>query len=187
MQAAANDSCTTAGIQVVIEASRGHINLRGNAEDGHLVAAAEKSLGQDLPRAPNTFTQGKHRIYWLGPDEWLIVTAAASAGQQSAHLAAALREHHAAVNDLSGGQIALRLSGEGVERLLAKGCSLDLHPDVFPIGACAQSGLAKAQALFACIDDKPTFQIIVRRSFSDYLMHWLQHAALSGGVRLMVD
>jgi len=51
---------------------------------------------------------------------------------------------------------------------------LDLHPDVFRAGDCAQSGLGKATMLLGCIDTAPVYEIIVRRSFSEYALRWLR-------------
>ena len=78
------------------------------------------------------------------------------------------------INDLSGGQIAIHLSGSDVPDLLAKGCTLDLHPSVFGVGACAQSGLAKTIVLLGHIDKAPVYELIVRRSFSEYALRWLR-------------
>jgi sarcosine oxidase subunit gamma len=60
---------------------------------------------------------------------------------------------------------------------LAKGCTLDFHPRVFRPGTCAQSGLAKANVLIRLGDDPDSFDVVVRRSFADYLLRWLRHAA----------
>ena len=94
----------------------------------------------------------------------------------------ASQDRHVAVNDLSGGQIALELKGPNCRDLLAKGCTLDLHPSVFSVGDCAQSGLAKASVLIALTDETPTFLVVVRRSFSDYLCRWLAHAGSDEGI-----
>ena len=59
---------------------QGFINLRGRADNTGFLAASLKVLGCEPPSAPNTVVDsGDYRIYWLGPDEWLIMTAA---GQQ---------------------------------------------------------------------------------------------------------
>ena len=81
---------------------------------------------------------------------------------------------HVAVNDISGGQVLWQLPGADVPSLLAKGCTLDLSPQAFGAGACAQTGLAKANILLGCIDAAPVYEIIVRRSFSEYLERWLR-------------
>jgi sarcosine oxidase subunit gamma len=135
-----------------------------------------------LPLAANTFTAGSHRVYWLGPDEWLAVTTAAEAPGLVRSLESALAGRSFAVNDLSGGNVVLGLAGRKARDVLARGCTLDLHPDVFPVGAAAQTGLAKAGVLLGLVDDAPVFEIVVRRSFADYLCRWLAHVARHGGV-----
>lgn len=167
---------------VKIQKDLGHINLRGDPQNADFIAAAERILGQALPLDANTVSLGDHRIYWLGPDEWLLVTAADTVSGLVDRLQHAFAKLHAAVNDISGGQVALSLSGTSVRDILAKGCTLDLHPQVFRLGTCAQSGLAKANVLVGLGDDTDTFEIVVRRSFSDYLVRWLQQAGGDYGI-----
>ena len=87
------------------------------------------------------------------------------------------------MNIMSGGMIGLQISGRDAAVLLCKGCTLDLHPEVFAVGHCAQSGLAKAGILLAKTEEKPVFDLFVRRSFADYLARWLQHAGREFGIR----
>ena len=161
---------------VAVRDGLGHINLRGDTADKEFVANVEKVIGQPLPIVPNTLTTGSHQVFWLGPDEWLITTAADDIEELIARLGEETTALHAAVNDISGGQVTLMLEGNDARSLLAKGCTLDLHASEFSAGCCAQSGLAKATVLLACLDDSPTFAITVRRSFSDYVCHWLQRS-----------
>ena len=136
-----------------------------------------------MPLAANTFTTGGHRVYWLGPDEWLVVTSAESAAGLGSELAEALAGFHAAINDVSGGHVALCVSGVDARTVLAKGCTLDLHLQKFGPGQCARTGLAKATVLLGALDNESTCTIIVSRSFSAYLCRWLAHAARAHGVR----
>ena len=85
-------------------------------------------------------------MIWLGPDEWLIVVPTDAKTSLVASLAAALSDCHAAVNDVSGGNVAIRLAGNNVRQLFAKGCTLDFHRKKFGAGRSAQSGLGKAPA-----------------------------------------
>ncbi|HSM31770.1 MAG TPA: sarcosine oxidase subunit gamma family protein [Woeseiaceae bacterium] len=171
-----------AGATLTVRGDLGHINLRGRASDDAFLRSAEQALGQALPVEPNTFSTGQHHVCWLGPDEWLVVTPVAGAAELAGRLEQALAPVHAAVNDVSGGQIALILRGAKCRELLARGCTLDLHPREFKPGDCAQSGLAKANILIASLDDAPTFMLIVRRSFSDYLCRWLAHSGSDAGI-----
>lgn len=160
-----------------------YINLRGDANDRKFVSAANKILRQDLPCEPNKTSSGLSTIYWLGPDEWLIVTPAGERPTLPTLLDDALEGMHAALNVFSGGQVAMRISGDNAAALLAKGCTLDLHRKAFLAGQCAQTGLAKASILIGKVDDAPTFDVFVRRSFAEYLALWLQHAGAEYGIR----
>ena len=166
-----------AQIKVSIQSNVAHINLRGKIKHRPFLEHMETVLDQKLPVKPNTTNFENHSIYWLGPDEWLILCPLSEAKNLVRKLQGSRGSMHAAVNDVSGGQIALRLDGNHVRDVLAKGCTLDLHPSVFGKGMCAQSNLAKANVLISMGHEPHTFDLIVRRSFSDYLLHWLKVAA----------
>ena len=170
-------------IHVRIRHDLGHINLRGNTGDDGFMAGAAAVLGQSLPTEPNTFAADEQRIYWLGPDEWLVLAPTAETDPLCAELEASLADVHAAVNNQSGGQIALELTGNDVRSVFARGCTLDFHPKVFGVGKCAQSGLAKANVIIGCLDED-RFEVVVRRSFADYLLRWLLHAGSEFGVEI---
>ena len=93
---------------------------------------------------------------------------------------------HVSVNDVTGGQTVITLSGPNAREVLSKGCPLDLHPLVFRPGDCAQTLLAKANVTLRCIDDTPSYELIVRRSFADYTALWLQDAALEYGCAVVL-
>jgi heterotetrameric sarcosine oxidase gamma subunit len=171
-----------AGIHAQILNDIAHVNLRGNPNDSQFSSTVENALGQPLPLESNTVSTGQHRVYWLGPDEWLIVSTATDAFDLAGVLQTGLREVHASVNDISGGQVTLRLKGNNVRNVLSKGCPIDFHADTFKPGDCAQSGLAKANVLIGYIESSKTFELIVRRSFAEYLALWLQHAAHDCGI-----
>ena len=170
------------GATVTVRGDLGYVNVRGRVSDASFVQSVEKILGQPLPLEPNKSSLGEHQVFWLGPDEWAVITPAVGAAGLAKQLRDASSGSHASVNDLSGGQVALILKGPTCRDLLAMGCTLDLHPAVFAVGDCAQSGLAKAGVLIALTDDTPTFLVVVRRSFSDYLCRWLAHAGGDGGI-----
>lgn len=173
---------SNAAVTVSIVAHFGHISLRGDASDTEFLELAEKILQQELPIVANTTSvDGEHRIYWLGPDEWLIVTSDDQLAKLYRRLVDEMSLQNVAVNDLSGGQVTMRLSG-AAESLLSKGCTLDLAVGRFPVGSCAQSGLAKASVLISRIDDAGSFDIVVRRSFAEYLMKWLRTAGQEFGI-----
>jgi len=174
-----SESAPPAGIAIRVRSARGFINLRLNPRDRQALEAAERVLGQQAPLSANTFTGGEHNLYWLGPDEWLIATGAQRASELARELAEALKDFHAAVNDVSGGNVELLVSGANASMVLAKGCPLDLHPQAFAPGQCAQTGLGRAAVLLAAVDPS-TYAIVVRRSFARYLRRWLENADSAG-------
>lgn len=180
------DDGEAAGMGVQIRTGLRHINLRGDPDDADFIAATGSALGQVLPVTPNTLSSADHQIYWLGPDESLIITSDARSQDLLARLRKSLSGQHASVIDVTGGQVSMHLSGTAVRDVLAKGCTLDFDPGVFKAGTCAQSALAKANVLLGLINDQPTFELIVRRSFGKYLMLWLEHAAQEFGVEISV-
>jgi sarcosine oxidase subunit gamma len=176
-----------AGIECREQAFRGHINLRGDPADPRLEAAVRSVLGVELPRVANTVGAASDAtVYWLGPDEWLVVTPGERERAVANGLRAALGDMFSAVTELGGGQTILVLRGASVRDLLAKECPLDLDPRAFPRGTCAQSRLAKAPVLLRPLDDG-AIEIVVRRSFADYLWLWLQDAAAEYGLHAGSD
>ena len=181
------ESAPEACVDICVLSGCGFLNVRLDPRCEQAVDAAARVLGQPIPLAANTFTAGEHRVYWLGPDEWLIVTSGEGAAGLAGELAEAMAGFHAAINDVSGASVALRVSGIDARTVLAKGCTLDLHPRAFGPGRCARTGLAKATVLLGVLDDTSGYTIIVPKSFSDYLCRWLAHAARPHGVRFPVQ
>lgn len=150
-----------------------YLNLRGRIDDG-LIAAIASGCGVALPTRPNTFSADAGiTAYWLGPDEWLLVSADRSAGSMVAMAQQGTEGLHAAVTDVSSGYTSVVLHGSEARSVLARGCSLDLHPVVFAAGQCAQTMVAKCPVLLSVEGAAGDIRIIVRRSFSDYLWAWL--------------
>lgn len=142
-------------------------------------AAARQVLGLDLPTTPATSTEaaGTSAI-WLGPEEWLVTSSSASPSALEAELRAAAGAHGGAAIDVSGQRTTVRLSGSRVRDVLAKGCSIDLHPRVFRAGSAVQTMLGLAAVVLIALDDNGTdYRILVRSSFARYLAAWLADAA----------
>ena len=158
----------------------GFINLRGRADNTAFLAGCLKVFGCEPPTEPNTVIDaGDYRIYWLGPDEWLIVTPAGGEAKLKSELQKALDGQFCSVVDNSSGLTLLHITGDNAAALLATDCPLDLHPREFKLGQCAQTRLAKAGMTLSPLADGAGFEVIIRRSFADYLLLWLQDAAVA--------
>lgn len=160
-----------------------HVNFRLNSSDTEALDAAQRAIGAQLPLTPNTTAAGDELLaVWLGPDEWLLLAERGESGPLVEELKAALAGRVASVVDLSAGQTVVRLSGPSTRAVLARGCALDLDPAVFPTGACAQTLLARAQVVLIAVDEAPTVDIIVRRSFVPYVAAWLEDSGAEFGL-----
>ena len=83
------------------------------------------------------------------------------------------------VVDVSAQRITLRLTGSRARDVLAKGCSIDLHPRSFRRGDSAQTMLAQAGVILLALSDSgDDYAVLVRSSYAGYLADWLADAAL---------
>lgn len=166
------------GIDLVARDWVGKLDLRGDPRDPAFTASVKASLGIDLPLEPNTTcVDDGYTTFWLGPDEWLIHTAADQQGAAADALQTALAGQHFALTDVSDYYLVLRMSGARAREVLSKGTPFDVHPNVFAVGACAQTCFGHAAILLHCVDDTPTFDIQVRWSFAEYLWSYFLDGA----------
>ena len=173
------------GVRMSERPAGGRISLRGDTDDRAFMAAVGQALDMVLPADPNTSASaGGVTAIWLGPDEWLLTTDADQAATLLRTLQDALAGLAAAIVDVGDAATVIALSGPNAGDVLAKGCPLDLHPDVFAPGRVAQTIVAQADAILHRVDDgdEASFDIHVRRSFAEYLWLWLADAGLEYGV-----
>jgi sarcosine oxidase, subunit gamma len=141
---------------------------------------ARTRLGVDLPTVPNTWVPADGgRAAWLGPDEWLLSSTTETPEEFEARVRAAVLPLGGSATDVSAQRIGLRLMGARVRDVLAKGCSIDLHPRVFGRGSTAQTTLGQAGVVLMALSDAgDDYVVLVRSSFAGYLADWLLDAAL---------
>ena len=177
-----------AGIGLSERPYRAMIAVRGDAGDQRFREAVEAVAGTAPPIDPNTVaTSRKAKVMWLGPDEWLIVALPGREGTLASGLRERLAGLPAAVVDVSESRTVIAVTGSKARDLLARGCTLDLHPRAFKVGACAQTGLARAAVLLHLVDDRPTFEITLARSFADYLWSWLTAKGEEYGLAVLAE
>ena len=148
--------------------------LRGNRDDGGFAAAVLQHTGLSLPVAANSASIDPQRqLLWMGPDEWLFKVRDGKGDAIANALRAALQGRHSAVIDVGHGNATFSVQGPGAADLLSRGCPLDLHVRGFPNGSLAQSHIAKANATVLCLQAGTSYELTLRRSFANYLFHWL--------------
>ena len=161
-----------AGITFAAHTGLTLVDLRGNPQHAEFLASAQSALGCALPLTPNTAAAGTNcNVLWLGPDAWLLVSG------DAAKIYATLPIERGLLTDVSHGRAVLRISGPHARELLAKGCSIDLHPRVFQAGHCAQTSLAHVGVLVHLLNANGELDLYCARSYAQHLWHWLTAAA----------
>ena len=141
------------------------------------------AIGVELPLVPLTSTHaGPVTVLWLGPDEWLVACEAGAESKFAPALRTALQGVPCAITDLTEAQTIIRINGPRARDLIAKGCTLDLHPRVVGLGRVARSTVAHVTVILhqtASDGDGngPAFELYVARSFAEHLWRWLADAA----------
>lgn len=155
------------------------INLRGKIDNPNFVSAIKKALALALPTEPNRYAYDEkmaQSLSWLSPTEWLLVGAVDQHAERLTALQKALENVDAAVTDVSHGYGCIMLSGKQVRQCLAQGTPLDLSPNQFGAGQCAQTVLAKSD-VFIWAESDEQLGLLVRRSYADYIWQWLVTAS----------
>lgn len=159
------------------------VNLRGNPDDPAFRAAVARALGAELPvSACSTHLGPDLKLVWAGPDDWFLLSRQRDAGELVAALRRELTGQHCAVTDVSGGYTVLDLSGPRVRELLAQGCPLDLHPRAFRTGQSAGSVFFKASVWLWQTSAAPSYEMLVRNSFREYVWLMLELGSTESGL-----
>ncbi|MEQ8332991.1 sarcosine oxidase subunit gamma family protein [Nisaea sp.] len=147
-----------------------------------LSEALEAATGTAPSLTPNQSAgTGRPRILATGTGRWLVVEP--EHRDLAAHLRGTLPDT-VAVTDLGHARTVLRLSGRDARTLLAKGCSIDMHPSAFLTDTSRMTGLFHAACLIDCRSAEPVFDIYVHRSYAVHLFEALLDGALEYGCRV---
>lgn len=150
--------------------------------EGKAVAdAAGKAVGTAPSLEPLSVSGEAPVALWIGPERWLIMDREGK--NLEAALRAAVPADKGAVVAQGHGRAVFRLEGDQVRSVLAKGCTLDLHPDAFLPGECRTTALFAMTATLRCVSES-CFEILVFRSFARSFHEALVDACLEFGVEV---
>ncbi len=127
-----------------------------------------------LPPAVH-WRDGDSKVCWIGPDQWLFISDTQSAKDIIHHIDNVLSDQLHAATDMSSGNACFTLTGPAGRKVLAMGCGIDLHPDVFTMGQCARTHFAMVPLLIVAVEDD-LFDLYVDRSYALYLINWFANA-----------
>jgi sarcosine oxidase subunit gamma len=146
-----------------------------------LTRRVRQAFGLALPSTPRHVAAAAVAFAWAGPDAWLV-----SAQGMSGHaLEQRLRRELGglvSIADQSDGRTVIRVAGPRAREALAKGVPIDLHPRAFVAGDTALITVAHIGVQVWQLDDAPTYELAVFRSFAVAFWHWLADASAEFGV-----
>lgn len=147
---------------------------RGKAANVAAIFAAD--YGVELPATPACVSDRDVSVMWAGPDQWIVIADRAGGYDLERELKPKLAGI-AAVVDQSDARVIVRIAGPRARTILAKGLPIDLHPRAFKTNDVAITHASHIGVIVWQVDDAPTFDIAMFRSFADSFTHWLRDAS----------
>ncbi|SDA60419.1 sarcosine oxidase subunit gamma [Mesorhizobium qingshengii] len=154
---------------------------RGQAAE--LAKAAMARFGVAAPDAPKAVQTSDATLIWSGPDQFFVLSKGSKHTMQT--LAPALSSP-ASLSDQSHARALIGISGSKARIMLAKLSSIDLHPEVFPIGSAAATSMDHTSVTLWRGGNRPDgqalFNLLVFATFAESLWHTMLDAAAEYGV-----
>jgi methylglutamate dehydrogenase subunit D len=130
----------------------------------------------ELPATPLRRAASPVAFAWAGPGRWLAECEAENGDRFEARLRSALGDL-AAVSDQSDSRAILRISAARARDVLAKGLPIDTHPSVMQPGSVVLSAIGHIGVHLWQVDDAPTFDCAVARSYARDFLRWIETAS----------
>lgn len=141
-----------------------------------LAQAIVQAFGTALPLAGKRVSGNGVWLQWAGADQWHVLAQCQGhrdLEQELKPLVGAL----AAVVDHSDARAVFTISGRHARDVLAKGLPIDLDERAFATGDVAITHANHIGITIACLDEAPTFEVTLYRSYAESFAEWLRHAA----------
>jgi heterotetrameric sarcosine oxidase gamma subunit len=151
----------------------------GKTDD--LTQRVQETYGLSLPATPQRVEANTIGFAWAGPGQWLAMTESTD-GHAFVQMLRRELDGLASVIDQSDGRAILRIGGRKARETFAKSIPLDLDPSVFHAGDVALTVAGHINVHLWQIDDTPTYEVAVFRSFVVAFCEALKQAAAEFGV-----
>jgi heterotetrameric sarcosine oxidase gamma subunit len=132
--------------------------------------ARRRVAGLELPPCGHSLRTREQLVLSTRPGRWLLLSPPAEPGAAAERWARACTGQGAVV-ELSSALAALYLSGPQARTLLARGCRLNLAPEVFRTGAAAASIMAQVAVSFVALP--AGLLLLTPSSTAQHLVEWL--------------
>ncbi len=150
----------------------GMIRVQGRAVAQELTTVVQQHTGLALPEPGTVSRSDMHRLHWLTPQEWLLVTAEGAEHAIAADLAAAWQGQALYATVISDSRAVIEVSGPDAPTLLAQGCALDFHATQFAVLHSTVTRFAGVAAMVTRIEGD-CFELVVDRALARYVWDWL--------------
>jgi methylglutamate dehydrogenase subunit D len=155
-------------------------------KQGDLLIRSRERFGFALPTISRHEYRGPLSFTWAGPGKWLAMLESACASDFERELQEVFAGL-ASVTNQSDGLSVIRVSGPKARQALAKGVPLDLDARSFHVGDSALTVVGHIHVHFWQIDETPTYEFAVFRSFAIAFHEWLMEASIEFGVRTGIN
>jgi heterotetrameric sarcosine oxidase gamma subunit len=157
---------------------------------GPVSQACTEAYGKPAPAKPQAVEANGALLIWSGPDQILVLSAR---GQRSSTERTRLAfAGMASLSEQSDGRSLIRIAGARARDMLAKVCSLDLHPAVFPAGTAAATSIDHTSVNLWRGEDgngvdrggEAVFYLLVFATFAESLWHTLLDSGAEYGITI---
>ncbi|KUM23394.1 sarcosine oxidase subunit gamma [Mesorhizobium loti] len=155
---------------------------RGKAAE--MAKAAKARFGVAAPETPKALGTADAMLIWSGPDQFLVLSKGGKHTMEALDPAFAAS---ASLSDQSHARVLIGVSGAKARTMLAKLSSIDLHPEMFPIGAAAATSIDHTSVTLWRGNDRDgqaVFTFLVFATFAESLWHTMLDAAAEYGVAI---
>ncbi len=145
--------------------------------------ACADAYGKPAPATPLAVDANGALLVWSGPDQFLVLSPRGAAVER----AKAAFFGVASLSEQSDGRSLIRISAPRARDMLAKICSLDLHPAAFPVGAAAATSIDHTPVnLWRSPDAEggAVFHLLVFATFAESLWHTLLGSGAEYGIAI---
>lgn len=143
------------------------------------------AYGKPAPARPLAVEADGALLVWSGPDQFLVLSPRGNVPAIDG--ARAAFGGVASLSEQSDGRALIRIAGTHARDMLAKVCSLDLHPAIFPAGAAAATSIDHTSVNLWRGEDiggEAVFCLLVFVTFAESLWHTFLDSGAEYGISI---
>ena len=181
-----NPDVSTPGVTLRVVSGRDVVRVSPFAGQRNAASVAlRKTCKMALPAVGKSSSKDGVVTAWAALEAWMVMASGKGRGALHGKLERALGASCAVV-DHTHGVVGIHISGAKARDLLAKGCSIDLEPSLFPVGACAATQM-EHMGVHLRRAGEDDYELLVPTSQCGSFWHFLTEMALEFGFDVQPD